>query len=117
MEKLASELQPLWRRLQGHPSADCLLGNEAVMFLTVMERLSWRWQQDMTAGMTHIQRRREAANAEPPSGSDTQSSQQKISRLRDEAQVLLGDVDRVSSGAASAAVIDRTEPKRTGCRR
>lgn len=30
------------------------------MFLTVMERLSSRWQQDMSVGMTHIQRHREA---------------------------------------------------------
>ena len=76
--------------LQGHPSADCLLGNEAVMLLTVMERLSSRWQQDMSVGMTH----REAASMESASGPDTQSSEQKISRLRD-------DVDRVSSGAKS----------------
>lgn len=96
--KLASELQPLRRWLQGHPSADCLLGNEAVMFLTVMERLSSRWQQDMTAGMTHIQRHREAANAEPASGPDTRPPGRKISRIR---AGLLGDVDRVSSGAES----------------
>lgn len=60
------------------------------MFLTVMERLSSRWQQDMTAGMTHIQRRRETASAEPASGPDTQPSEQKISRLRDEARGLSG---------------------------
>lgn len=84
--KLAGDVQPLWWRLGGHPSADCLLGNEAVMFLTVMERLSSRWQQDMSVGMTHIQRHKEAASTESASGSDTQSSEQKISRLRDEAQ-------------------------------
>lgn len=48
-------MQPLRWWLEGHPSADCLLGNEAVMFLMVMERLSSRWQQDMSVGMTHIQ--------------------------------------------------------------
>lgn len=31
------------------------------MFSTVMERLSSRWHQHRTAGMTHIQRYREAA--------------------------------------------------------
>lgn len=49
------KVKPLRRWLWGHPSADCLLGNEAVMFLMVMERLSSQRQQDMTVGMTHIQ--------------------------------------------------------------
>lgn len=61
--KLAGEMQPLCRWLEGHPSADCLLGNEAVMFLMVMERLSSRWQQDMSVAMTHIQRHGEAVRA------------------------------------------------------
>jgi len=47
----------LRRWLQGHPSAVCLLGNEAVMSLTVMERLSSRWQQDMTATHGRSKRR------------------------------------------------------------
>ena len=104
--KLASELQPLRRWLQGHPSADCLLGNEAVMFLTVMERLSSRWQQDMTAGLTHIERRREAANAGPASGPDTQPPGQRISRIR---AGLLGDVDRVSSGGRVGRESDKQQ--------
>lgn len=54
------------------------------MFLTVMERLSSQRQQDMTVGMTHIQQHRAAASTEPASGPDTQSSEQKISRLRGE---------------------------------
>lgn len=73
--KLASELKPLCQWLQGHPSADCLLGNEAVMSLMVMERLSSWWQQDMTVGVTHIQRHREAVNTEPAIGPDTKSSE------------------------------------------
>lgn len=44
------------------------------MFLTIMERLSSQWQQDMSVGVTHTQ--------ESASGSDTQSSEQKISWLR-----------------------------------
>lgn len=56
------------------------------MFPTVMERLSSRWQRDMSVGMTHNQQHGEAASTEPASGPDTQSSEQKISRLRDEAQ-------------------------------
>jgi len=34
-------------RLRGHPSADRLLGNEAVLSPTVRERLPWWWQQDI----------------------------------------------------------------------
>lgn len=63
---VTGEPQPLWWWLEGHSSADCLLGNEAVMFLMVMERLSSRWQQDMSVGMTHNQRRREAASTKWP---------------------------------------------------
>lgn len=66
--KLAGRLQPLHWWLQGYPSADCLVGNEAVMFLTVMERLSSRWQQDMTAGMTHIQQRAQSQPVDPTHG-------------------------------------------------
>lgn len=41
----------------------------------------------MTAGMTHIQQHGEPAGTEPASGPDTQPSEQKISRLRDETWV------------------------------
>lgn len=38
-------------------------------------------------------------SAEPASSPDTQSSEKKISQLRDEAWGLFGDDDKVSSGA------------------
>lgn len=94
--KLASELLALLWWLQGHPSADCLLGYEAVMFLTVMERLSSQWQCGYD---TH---------SAAQEGSEhswltvlTQPSEQDNSLHRGRSEGLLGHVDIVSSGAKS----------------